>query len=225
MPPFFGATLKSMTSSGSEEDHDNVSIPLMGTARWTGTTWEVVKTDAAGRPRAVRRASRPRTRTPAGSVATSWTRTSSIRARASCPASKATTKGKQQEGYRAEVKVSGESGDYNREQLGKMFMGAAHEGDATASGEWTLSAEVSPAVVRELEQNNKEMREAKTKEDKMRIYSKLVKERGAAMVGAQVGPGWRCDGLERRAEGRQELPRVTPDGLRSTPNAKSSCKA
>ncbi len=33
------------------------------------------------------------------------------------------------------------------------------------------------------------MRQATTRADKMRIYSKLVKERGAAMVGAQVGMG------------------------------------
>ncbi len=223
LPPMGGARLLSMTSSGSEEDHDNVSIPLMGTARWTGTTWEVVKTDAKGSHEQFG-GQQAHDQDP------SWfgrhvLDEDELHSSAQIVSSvEGDTTGKQKEGYQAQIKVSGESGDYNREQLGKMFMGAAHQGDAKASGEWTLSAEVSPAVVRELERNNKEMREAKTREDKMRVYSKLVKERGAAMVGAQVGLGGDATAWNVELKGDKNFPgeagRAALDGKRAELKAK-----
>jgi hypothetical protein len=205
MPPIVGAKLMSMTTSGSDEDHDNVSIPLMGTAKWTGTTWEVVKTDTKGTYEHFG-GQQAQDQDP------SWfgrhvLDQDELHSSAQIVSSvEGDTKGKEHEGYQAQVKVSGESGEYNREQLGKMFMGVPHEGEAKPSGEWTLSAEVSPAVVRELERNNKEMREATTKEDKMRVYSKLVRERGAAMVGAQVGLGGDATAWNLELKGDKNFP-------------------
>ena len=158
MPPFVGAKVVSMTSSGSEEDHDAVSIPLLGTARWTGTTWEVVKTDAKG------------THEQFGGQQAHNQDPELDRQEDLRPGQAGLDRGdhlqpldgqgrgKQEEGYQAQVKVSGDSGEYNRQELGKMFMGVPHKGTAKASGEWTLTATVSPDVVRELEKNSKEMR-------------------------------------------------------------------
>jgi hypothetical protein len=205
LPPVGGATLKSMTSSGSEEDHDNVSIPLLGTAKWTGTTWEVVRTDDKG------------TEEQFGGLKShdqdpSWfgrhvMGQDELHSSAQIVSSVDEGKdGSVEEGYQAQVKVSGESGDYNREELGRMFMGVPHEGEAKPSGEWTLTAQVSPAVVKELERNNKEMRDAATKEDKLRVYSRLVKERGAAMVGAQVGMGGDATAWNVELKGDRNFP-------------------
>jgi hypothetical protein len=205
LPPITGATLKSMTSSGSEEDHDNVSIPLLGTAKWTGTTWEVVRTDDKGTAEQFG-GQKAHDQDP------SWfgrhvMGQDELHSSAQIVSSVENAKdGHTEEGYQAQVKVSGESGDYNREELGRMFMGVPHEGDAKPSGEWTLSAEVSPAVVRELERNNREMREAATKADKLRVYSKLVKERGSAMVGAQVGLGGEATAWNLELKGDRNFP-------------------
>lgn len=203
-PPFAGATVVSMTKSGSEEDHDAVSIPLLGTAKWTGTTWEVVKTDAKG------------THEQFGGAQLhdqdpSWVGRKlgqdAIHSSAGITANLDTdTQGKQTEGFDAQFKVSGDSGEENRNTLGQIFMGVPHTGTAKASGEWTLTAQVSPDVVRELEKVNKEMREAPTKQDKMRVYSQLVKERGAKMVGAQVGLGGDATAWSLELKGDKNFP-------------------
>ena len=184
-PPIVGATMKSMTKSGSDGDHDTVSIPLMGAARWTGSTWEVDKTDAAG------------THEQFGGEQShdqdpSWfgrhvLDEDELHSSAQIVSTVETGPGGEtSETHEAQVKVSGESGEYNREKLGDVFGDTSH-GDAKASGEWTLSAEVSPAVIRELSKVVPEMRAARTEEDRLRVYSKLVKENGARMVAAQVG--------------------------------------
>lgn len=186
--PPLGAKMISMTSSGSSEDHDNVKIPLLGTARWTGTTWEVVKTDEKG-AHAQFGGQQAHDQDP------SWTGRhilgqDELHSSAQITSNLEKAKGgKQEEDYQAQIKVSGESGEYNRKELGRIFMGVPHAGAAKPSGEWTLTAKVSPDVVHELERLNRDMRTAKTREDKMRIYSELIKERGAGMVGAQVGLG------------------------------------
>ncbi len=188
LPPVVGARMLSMTKRGSEEDHDDVSIPLLGTARWTGTTWEVVRTDAKGTHEQFGGA-RVHNQDP------SWVGShvfgqDELHSSAGITSSLESAKpGRKTESYRAEIKISGESGEYNREQLGKVFTGVPHSGEAESSGEWTLTAEVDPAVVRDLARVNDDMRKARTKEDQLRVYSDLVKEHGAAMVGAQVGLG------------------------------------
>ncbi|MFN8521191.1 MAG: hypothetical protein U0667_17805, partial [Chloroflexota bacterium] len=187
LPPMGGAKLRSVTSSGSAEDPDNVSIPLLGTAKWTGTTWEVDRQDASGSHQEFG-GQQAHDQDPSwvGRKVFGEDREHSSAQIVSTLEGK---DGRQTAGYQAQVKVSGDSGDYNRQELGKIFTGATHAGSAKASGEWTLTAEISPAVIRELEQVHAEMRRARTKAEKMRIYSQLVKQNGAAMVGAQVGLG------------------------------------
>ena len=187
LPPV-GARLVSMTSSGSAEDHDNVSIPLLGTARWTGTTWEVVKDDDKGRHSQFG-GKKSRDQDP------SWTGKhilgqDEIHSNSQIASNlERDNEGTEKEDYQAQITVSGTSGEENRKELGQIWMGVPHAGTAKASGAWTLTGQVSPDVVHELERVNKAMREAPTKEDKMRVYSELVKERGIKMVGAQVGLG------------------------------------
>jgi hypothetical protein len=206
MPPFVGAKVVSMTSSGSEEDHDAVSIPLLGTARWTGTTWEVVKQDAKGTHEQFG-GQQAHNQDPSW-IGKNIFGQDKLASTAEITSNLSTAKdgGQQAEGYQAQVKVSGDSGEYNRQELGKMFMGVPHKGTAKASGEWTLTATVSPDVVRELEKNSKEMRAAKTKEDKMRVYSRFVKENGARMVGAQVGLGGDATAWTLELKGDKNFP-------------------
>ena len=90
-------------------------------------------------------------------------------------------------GFAAKMKVSGESGDFNRRQFGKIFEGATFSGDAHASGKWTLTAEIPPSRRAHLEQNSEKFRNARTQDEKLRIYSELVKDNGAQMLGGQVG--------------------------------------
>jgi len=89
-------------------------------------------------------------------------------------------------GARAEFSVSGESGSFNRDEFRKIFQDSRY-GDATASGKWTLSAPVPMAAIRELEAVHPRLRAAKTLDEKMVIYSELVKAGGAQMLGGQVG--------------------------------------
>ncbi len=187
MPPF-AAKFVSMTSSGSEEDHDSVSIPLLGTAKWTGTTWEIIREDASGR-HAQFGGKQSRDQDP------SWAGKhifgqDTIHSNSQITSKLDTDKeGNREESYEAQITVSGTTGDETRKELGQIWSGARHAGTTKASGEWTLSAQVSQEVVRDLEKVNKEMRLAPTKEDKMRVYSALVKEHGIRMVGAQAGLG------------------------------------
>ena len=60
-------------------------------------------------------------------------------------------------------------------------------GAGKASGEWTLSAEVPLERIKDLERVHPELRNAMGIDERMRIYSRLVKEHGAQMLGGQVG--------------------------------------
>lgn len=204
IPPLVGATMKSVTKSGSDEDHDIVSIPLMGTARWTGSTWEIDKTDAAGTHEQFG-GEKSHDQDPSWfgrHVLDQDEQHSSAQIVSSVESGPG---GKTSETHEAQVKTSGESGDYNREKLGDVFGDTKH-GDTKASGDWTLSAEVSPAVIRELSKVNPEMRAARTKEERLRVYSKLVKENGARMVAAQVGLGGDATAWNVELKGDKNFP-------------------
>jgi hypothetical protein len=204
-PPVAGGRFISMTSSGSAEDHDNVSIPLLGTAKWTGTTWEVIKTDEKGEHKQFG-GQQAHDQDP------SWTGRhilgqDELHSAAGITSNLETDKqGRQEESYQARITVSGDSGEYNRQELGRIFMGVPHAGTAKKSGEWILTANVSAAVVRDLERVNRDMREAKTREDKMRVYSELVKEHGVKMVGAQVGLGGDATAWTLELKGDKNFP-------------------
>ena len=95
-------------------------------------------------------------------------------------------------GYDVVVKIRSDSGEYNREQFGQIFMGAQKgKSDATPSGEWTLGAEISKKVVHELEANSSRFRKAATTDERMRILSEIFKENGARAAGGMVRYGGR----------------------------------
>ena len=82
-------------------------------------------------------------------------------------------------GYAAVLKFSGDSGEHNREAMNELFMmGNAKKHDAKASGEWTVSADISQHTIDELEKYPL-FKNAKTPEDKHRALSKFIAERGA----------------------------------------------
>jgi hypothetical protein len=132
-------------------------------------------------------------------------------------------------GAKAEFKVSGESGEHNRAEFGKIFLGARHSGTAKASGDWTLTAPVPQEAIRELEKSSPRLRAARTMDDKMRVYSELVKEHGAPMLGGQVGitsKGWdlqlKGDDNFPGEKGRQRLNQLRKDladALKASPDS------
>jgi hypothetical protein len=94
-------------------------------------------------------------------------------------------------GIAGQMTVGGESGEFNRKQLGEIFMGAkAKPGvEVKPSGEWTLSADIDQKVFDDLAKVNKEMRLAKTQAEKIKIYGELAKKGGARMLSGQVRSG------------------------------------
>jgi hypothetical protein len=132
-------------------------------------------------------------------------------------------------GYAAKFAVSGESGEFNRRQFGKIFLGARYSGEAKASGKWLLTADIPMAAVHELERNSKAFKNATTQDEKLRIYSELVKENGAYMLGGQVGlssPAWTLElkgdenfpGQRGRARLKQ-LAKTLSTGLKTNPES------
>jgi hypothetical protein len=89
-----------------------------------------------------------------------------------------------QESFSGRFAVSGKSGDANLEQLGKIFMGSHHDA-GESSGFLLLSVQIDPLVVQELMRNSKAFRNAKTEQDRMRIYTDYIQENGARMIGGQ----------------------------------------
>jgi hypothetical protein len=77
-------------------------------------------------------------------------------------------------GYTATVHVAGDSGAYNREMLGKMSVDPTQEGPAKASGEWTLTADISTKTIHDLERDVSAFRGMKTQDDKMRMLTELM---------------------------------------------------
>ncbi len=116
-------------------------------------------------------------------------------------------RGKEQ--YTAIINIKSESGEYNREQFGKIFMGVKSSGPVKPSGTWTLSAEIDKKVVHELERVSTKFKDAKDRDDKQRILSDVFRKAGAAH-GRRPGAIWRQVHavLGPRAQGRSELPRA-----------------
>ena len=111
------------------------------------------------------------------------------------------------EKYTAIIDIKSESGEYNREQFGKIFMGAKTSGPVEHSGAWTLTAEIDPKVVKELERVSSKFKDAK-EPGRQAAHP----ERGLREIRSRHGrrPGasrWQVHaGLGPRAQGRSELP-------------------
>ncbi len=87
-----------------------------------------------------------------------------------------------------QMTVGGEDGSFNREQFRRIFTdkGAPAGTEVASSGEWTLSAEIDKKVFEDLEKSNDDMRKAKTREERLKIYSQLAQKGGAEMLMGQV---------------------------------------
>ena len=98
-------------------------------------------------------------------------------------------RGKEQ--YTAIINIKSESGEYNREQFGKIFRDVKTSGPVEQSGAWTLSAEIDKKVVHELERVSTKFKDAKNQDDKQRILSDVFRKSGAGMAGGLVRSGGR----------------------------------
>jgi hypothetical protein len=162
----------------SKEDHDNYAL-LWGTANIAGSSWRDKVTDQKGE------------HTTYGGAQTEDVSPGLImglfddekHARAEIVSRLENGK---EAGFAAKFKVSGESGEFNRAQFGKIFQDAKFSGSATHSGEWTLTADIPKAAVHDLMKTDA-FRNAKTQDERLRLYSELVKKNGAQMLGGQVG--------------------------------------
>jgi hypothetical protein len=88
----------------------------------------------------------------------------------------------------AQMLVGGEDGEFNREQFGKIFSdkGAPSGASVTTSGEWTLTADIDKKMFEQFEKNNKDALQAKTRDERLKIYSEAAQKNGAQMLGGQV---------------------------------------
>jgi hypothetical protein len=195
LPPIPGGTLKYIDKGASDEDHDNYKIPFLGTASWSGTTWEVSREDGSGGFQ--KSFGGKQTQAVKPSRIAKILGDDEVSSNAQIVRSSENFEDK---GGRAEFKVSGESGEFNRKEFGKIFMGAGGGSGARASGEWTLSAQVPMERIRELEKVSPRLRAAANMDERMKIYSELVKENGAKMLGGQVGMTSKAWNLELKGD-------------------------
>jgi hypothetical protein len=183
VPPGDGATNLRTKYFESSNAHDEYEFPVKFSAKWKSHKFEFKEIDDAGNVTEGFGGGQDRdTRT--GWAARNITGDKEQHANAQIVA----TLNNGKESYAARFAVSGKSGDSNLEELGKMFSGAKHDA-GESSGYWLATAQINPAIVHELERDNPAFRNAKTTEDKMRIYSDYAEERGAQMIGGQVSAG------------------------------------
>jgi hypothetical protein len=184
--PSPGSRLMSVTESKSAEEHDRVEVGPLGQAQWTGRTFESKTTSDSGVSKVFGgEQAHDQTQGRVGR----WLGEDELHSSAVLNARQENGR---ETGYDVVVKIRSVSGEYNREQFGQIFMGAQKgKSDATPSGEWTLSAEISKEVVQELEANSSRFRKAATTDERMRILSEVFKENGARAAGGMVRYGGR----------------------------------
>ena len=214
----------SMTESKSAEEHDRVEVGPLGQAQWTGKTFESKTTSESGISK-VFGGEQAHDQTP-GRVGR-WLGEDELHSSAVLNARQENGR---ETGYDVVVKIRSDSGEYNREQFGQIFMGAQKgKSGATPSGEWTLSAEISKEVVHELEANSSRFRKAASTDERMRILSEVFKEKRGLQ--GERSPRRRRPGplrrplrarVDPRAEGRRELPRGCRAAAAQRSNRRSS---
>ncbi len=179
-----GGKLVSVTEGKGAEEHDRVQVGPLGTAQWTGRTFESKTVSDKGVSK-VFGGEKAHDQTP-GRVGR-WLGEDELHSSATLTSRQEDGK---ETGYSAVIKIKSDSGEYNRERFGEIFMGAQKgKADAKPSGEWTLSADISKEVVHELEANSTRFRNARTRDEKMRILSEIFKENGARAAGGLVRSG------------------------------------
>ncbi|HJP89119.1 MAG TPA: hypothetical protein VJ850_08805 [Candidatus Limnocylindrales bacterium] len=198
-PPGAGATNRRTKSFKQTNHHDDYGFPVKFSASWKDRGWESKEEDEAGNVTETFGGGQDRDiRTGRISEALG---DKELHANAQIEA----TIRNGQESYAARFTASGKSGDSNLEELGKMFMGAHHDAGAS-SGYWLLTAEIDPLVVKELEQNSRAFRNAKTPQDRMRIYRDFARENGARMISGQVRGGGKPNAWNLELPGDPNFP-------------------
>jgi hypothetical protein len=187
------------TTGHQFEDHDVYTFAHIGKIGWQNTAWQQTVVDEKG------------THAAAGGgqshvVDLNWirhvTRDKNVHSDAEITGHLENGKAT---GFEGQMTVGGESGSFNREQFDLIFSDTKPKGEVTNSGEWTLSADIDAKMFEQLERTNSDMRKAKTREEKLKIYSELAKKGGAHMLSGQVrGGGHRL----ARAQGRPQFPRA-----------------
>jgi hypothetical protein len=184
VPPVQWATHRPrVVELAAKAEHDK--IELLGMANtWSGTTWEQTTTDETGVEKEF--GGEKSHDAKGGWIARNIFGEDELHSSARVVSR---LKNGKEAGYTAIVSVSGESGDYNRKQLGEIFSGVHTDKDVKASGEWTLSADIAKEVVHDIETNSTRFKSAKTAEEKMKVLSEIIKENGAGAAGAMVRGG------------------------------------
>jgi hypothetical protein len=182
LPPASGAKILEVMDLAAKGKHDRYQLPTLGNADWSDKRWEKET-----------RGERGVTKEFGGEQVhqqdPTWLAelTGDRELYSSAQLISQQIRGKEQ--YTAIINIKSESGEYNREQFGKIFMGARTSGPVKPSGTWTLSADIDKKVVHELEQVSTKFKNAKDRDDKQRILSELFREGGAGMAGGLVRSG------------------------------------
>lgn len=176
--PGAGAQNRRVKTFKQANHHDDYGMPVKFSASWKDRKWESREEDEAGTVTETFGGGQDRdTRT--GRVAEFL---GDKEQHASAQIEGMIKNG--EESFAGRFVVSGKSGDSNLEELGKIFMGSHHDA-GESSGFLLLTVQIDPLVVKELERNVPAFRKAKTRQDRMRIYTDYVRENGARMIGGQ----------------------------------------
>lgn len=192
LPPASASRRVGVHTLGTQEEHDKVGM-LGGAAEWTGTTWQDEVDDDKGKHE--KYGGRQSRNQDPGKL---WKLLGDKELHSNAQIVR-TQENEKEAAARAVFSVSGESGSFNREEFHRIFQDSGGA-DATASGQWTLSAPVPIAAIRRLEAVSPALRAAPTLDEKMKVYAKLVKKNGAQMLGGQVGISSKAWDLELKGD-------------------------
>ena len=181
-PPLSGARLVSVMDVTGEGSYDRYQMPTLGTAAWSDRAWQKVTRGEEG-------ATKEFGGEQVHQQDPTWLAelTGDRELYSSAQLISQQIRGKEQ--YTAIINIKSESGTYNREQFGKIFMGVKATGPVEQSGAWTLTAEIDKKVVHELERVSTKFKDAKNRDDKQRILSEVFRKTGAGMAGGLVRSG------------------------------------
>jgi len=168
-PPLGAAKIVGVMNLAGEGDYDRYQMPFLGTSAYSDRGWQKETRDEQGVTKEFG-GEQVHQQDP------TWLAelTGDRELYSSAQLISQQIRGKEK--YTAIINIKSESGDYNREQFGKIFMGAKTSGPVTQSGAWTLSAEIDKKVVHELERVSTKFKDAKNRDDKQKDLEALRKE-------------------------------------------------
>jgi hypothetical protein len=184
IPPLSGARIVSDMNVTGEGSFDRYQMPGLGTAAWSLRAWQK---ETRGEEGVTKEFGGEQVHQQDPTWLAELTGDRELYSSAQLISQQ--IRGKEQ--YTAIINIKSESGEYNREQFGQIFMGVKTSGPVEQSGAWTLSAEIDTKVVHELERVSTKFKDAKERDDKQRILSDVFRKAGAGMAGGLVRAGGR----------------------------------